>query len=171
MLTAQNGASPNATQNFTLTVNQAPAITSGNSTTFQVGVAGSFTVTTTGTPTPSITEGGALPSGVTFHDNGNGTGTLSGTPAAAGTFNITFTAQNGVSPNATQNFTLTVQKANSTTSITSNSPNPSVVGQPVTINFSVTGNGTPTGNVTVTASTGETCAGSAPTGSCTLTLN
>ncbi len=34
-----------ATQSFTLTVNQAPAITSANSTTFTVGTAGSFTVT------------------------------------------------------------------------------------------------------------------------------
>ena len=90
---------------------QAPAITSANNTTFQVGAAGSFTVTTTGSPTPSITESGALPSGVTFHDNGNGTGTLSGTPAAGtgGTYNISFTASNGVGSNATQNFTLRVQ--------------------------------------------------------------
>ena len=44
--TAQNGVSPNATQNFTLTVvGQAPAITSANNTTFKVGVAGSITVT------------------------------------------------------------------------------------------------------------------------------
>lgn len=34
--------------------NQAPAITSGNTATFQVGLHGSFTVTTTGTPTPVI---------------------------------------------------------------------------------------------------------------------
>jgi Big-like domain-containing protein/putative Ig domain-containing protein len=112
-----------------------------------------------------------LPSGVTFHDNGNGTATLSGTPTSAGTFNVTFTAQNGVSPNASQNFTLTVQKASSATSITSNSPNPSAVGQAVTTNFSVSGSGTPTGNVTVTASTGETCSGPVPSGGCTLTFN
>src|SRR4029077_21241057 len=71
---------------------QAPAITSANATTFTVGQAGPFTVTTTGQPIPSITRGGAaLPSGVTFTDNGNGTGTLSGTPAAGtgGTYAIT----------------------------------------------------------------------------------
>src|ERR1035438_3753456 len=101
--TASNGVLPNAVQNFTLTVNQAPVITSASSTTFTEGVAGSFTVTATGSPTPSITESGALPGGVTFI-----AGILSGTPSASGTFPITFTASNGVSPNAVQNFTLTV---------------------------------------------------------------
>src|SRR6267378_5098114 len=66
---------------FGLLGNSAPAITSASSTSFTVGTAGSFTVTTTGSPTPTLTETGALPSGVTFKDNGNGTGTLSGTTA------------------------------------------------------------------------------------------
>jgi len=95
---------------LTTQVNQAPAITSGSSTTFTVGAAGSFTVTATGVPTPSLSESGALPSGVTFVNNGNGTATLSGTPASgmAGTYPITITASNGVTPAATQSFTLTV---------------------------------------------------------------
>jgi hypothetical protein len=109
--TASNGVSPNAVQNFTLTVDQAPAITSGNSTTFAQNSAGTFTVTTTGFPTPSIAESGTLPNGVTFVNNGNGTGTLSGTPTQGGTFPIMFTASNGVSPNAVQNFTLAVTSA------------------------------------------------------------
>ena len=89
---------------------QAPTITSAPAATFVVGTAGRFTVTTIGSPTPAITESGALPSGVTFTVNGNGTATLAGTPAAAsnGTYPLTFTAANGVVPNATQNFTLTV---------------------------------------------------------------
>lgn len=109
--TATNTAGTSPTQNFTLTVNQAPAITSANTTTFTVGQPGSFTVTTTGFPTPAIAQGGALPGGVNFVDNGNGTGTLSGTPVAGsgGTYPITFTASNGVPPNAVQNFTLVVQ--------------------------------------------------------------
>ena len=46
-ITAANGTAPDATQAFTLTVNQAPAITSGDSATaFTVGTAGTFTVTT-----------------------------------------------------------------------------------------------------------------------------
>jgi hypothetical protein len=58
---------------------------------------------------PSVTETGALPSGVTFVNNGNGTATLSGTPASGsgGTYSLTFTASNGVG-SANQTFTLTV---------------------------------------------------------------
>ncbi len=93
----------------------APAITSASSTTFVVGTLGSFTVTTTGSPTPSLSESGSLPGGVTFQNNGNGTGTLSGTPTTGGVFDITFTASNGVSPNATQNFTLTVSQVSAIT--------------------------------------------------------
>src|SRR5262249_6110785 len=88
--------------------------TSANATTFTVGQAGTFTVTTTGFPKASIARGGvALPSGVMFVDNGNGTGTLSGTPGpgTGGTYILSFTASNGVPPNAVQNpFTLTVQQ-------------------------------------------------------------
>jgi uncharacterized protein YjdB len=87
----------------------APAITSASSTTFQAGSAGSFAVTATGSPAPSLSESGALPGGVTFTDNGNGTGALSGTATSGGTFSVTFTAHNGVNPDATQNFTLTVR--------------------------------------------------------------
>ena len=84
-----------------------PAITSANNTTFTVGTAGTFSVTTTGNPTGasmSITESGALPGGVTFTNNNNGTATLAGTPAAGttGTYPLIITANNGVAPNATR---------------------------------------------------------------------
>jgi len=105
-LMASNSAG-NAMQAFTLTVLQTPAITSANNATFQVGVFGSFTVTTTGFPTPSIAESGGLPGNVGFHDNGNGTGTLSGTPTSGGSFNISFTATNSAGSTG-QNFTLMV---------------------------------------------------------------
>jgi hypothetical protein len=117
----------------------APAITSPSSTTFTAGTAGSFTVEATGTPpapTLTLSDGGAsLPSGVSFVDNGDGTATLSGTPAAgsAGSYPFTITAANGVSPNATQAFTLTVEPAGS-------APHPTL------------STGTPTG-VTATAAT------------------
>jgi hypothetical protein len=47
---------------------------------------------------------------MTFTDNGDGTATLAGTPAAgtAGTYQLTLTANNGFSPDAVQDFTLTV---------------------------------------------------------------
>src|SRR5207244_11421768 len=68
--TASNGIGSDATQNFTLTVNQAPTITSANNATFIVGVPGSFTVTATGFPTAmSFSETGALPNGVTLNSS------------------------------------------------------------------------------------------------------
>ncbi len=70
-------------------------------------------MTTSGVPAPTVTIGGVpLPANLMFVDNGNGTGTLSGTPAAGteGPYALTFTATNGVGPAATQAFTLTVIK-------------------------------------------------------------
>jgi len=144
---AHNGIGTDATQSFTLTVDQAPAITSATSTTFSVGGAGTFSVTTTGFPTPALTETGALPTGVTFKDNGNGTATLAGTPAAgtAGTYPLTLKASNGVGSNATQTFTLTVDTA---PVITSASSTTFTVGSPGT--FTVTTTGTPTPSITGT---------------------
>ncbi len=104
-ITASNGVLPNASQSFTLTVNQAPSITSANSTSFVVNTVGSFTVTATGFPVPTLSQSGPLPAGVTFAP---GTGLLSGTPTVSGSFPINFTASNGVGSNATQSFTLTV---------------------------------------------------------------
>jgi hypothetical protein len=109
-ITATNGVIPAATQSFTLTVNQAPGITSANHTTCTAGKACAFTVKSTGAPTPGLSEKGALPRGVTFKDNGDGTATLAGTPAAGtgGTYAFTIAAKNGVSPDAIQSFTLIV---------------------------------------------------------------
>ena len=155
---------------FLVTTSQPTTITSANNTTFTVGQAGSFTVTTTGSPTPSVTENGTLPGGVTFTDNGDGTGTLAGTPTAGGTFIISFTATN-TAGNDTQNFTLTVNTATTTTAITAHTPNPSVTGQAVTVSFSVTPqfSGTPTGTVTVSDGTGDSCLATLPATSCALT--
>ena len=68
-------------------------------------------MTSTGSPTAFLSESGSLPSGVSFIDNGDGTATLSGTPVtgSAGTYPIVITASNGVSPDATQSFTLAVE--------------------------------------------------------------
>jgi hypothetical protein len=100
-----------------------PAITSAGSVTFTVGKAGTFTVTASGVPTPTFRESGALPSGVKFIDNGDGTATLTGTPAAAsaGTYILTITAHNGAGSDATQTFILRVLP-----------PPPPPVGRPIT---------------------------------------
>ncbi|HEV8589686.1 MAG TPA: hypothetical protein VGQ72_12475 [Pyrinomonadaceae bacterium] len=75
-------------------------------------------------------------------------------------------------------WTLSSAKNDSTTTITADTPDPSLVGQAVPINFSVTSNvggaPTPTGSVTITVNdaSGDTCMGSLSggTGSCNLTL-
>ena len=105
--TANNGVGTAATQNFTLTVDEAPAIASAKSTNFAVGSPETFTVRATGFPVPTLTESGGLPNGVTFNA---ASGVLGGTPTTgtAGIYNISFTASNGVGANAVQSFTLAV---------------------------------------------------------------
>ena len=129
-----------------------PVITSANNTTFTVSTAGTFTVTTTGIPTGDsmmITQSGALPGGVTFVDNNNGTATLAGTPNAGtgGTYPITITASNGVPPDATQNFTLTVNQP----PVITNGPPPSSGTVGVAYSFSYTATGFPAPTFSVNA--------------------
>ena len=102
-------------QTFTLTVQAPPSITSADTAAFTVQQAGAFTVTTSGYPAAAVSETGALPSGVTFTDNHNGTATLGGAPAPGsdGTYPLTLTASNtnlvtDTPQTATQSFTLTV---------------------------------------------------------------
>ena len=89
------------------------AITSVNNVTASAGSNFSFTVTTVGTPLPSIAKKGKLPKSVSFHDNNNGTATISGTPAAKspGTYRLTVKATFGKGKTkhvVNQAFTLTV---------------------------------------------------------------
>jgi len=145
-LAAVNGTGTTS-QSFTLSVDQAPAITSAGSATFTVGTAGSFAVTSTGSPAPAVTESGALPSGVVFTAGTSGSATIAGSPTAVGTFPITLTATNGVTPNAVQSFTLTVNQA---PAITSAGSATFTVGTPGS--FSVTTTGSPTATLSATSS-------------------
>ncbi len=141
---ATNGIGTPASQTFTLLVDGAPAITSPSATTFAVGTAGTFTVTASGVPSPSYTETGALPNGVSFND---ATGVLSGTPSTGtgGIYNLTMTALNGVTPVATQNFILTVDEGST---ITSDNSATFAVQTPGT--FTVTAGGFPAATFTET---------------------
>ena len=116
--TAPNGVGTDATQTFTLTVNQAPAITSATSTTFTVGTAGTFTVTATGSPTPSADRDGHPAQRRDVRGQRRRHSHLSGTPTAgpAARYTFTITAPNGVGSAATQTFTLTVNQAPAITS-------------------------------------------------------
>ena len=84
-----------------------PAITSAPAATFAVGALGTFTATATGNPAPTFAFNGTLPPGLAL--NGT-TGVLSGTPVAAGSLTRTLIAANGVAPDATQSFTITINK-------------------------------------------------------------
>jgi len=158
-INAANGVGTPATQIFTLTVDQAPAITSAANTSFVVGTPGTFTVTTTGNPTPTLTDsdfGGCtttLPALVTFTDNGDGTATIGGTPAAStgGTYTVCVNASNGVGTPATQVFALTVQQPPAITSAASTTFNAGLAGS-----FTVTTSGYPTPTLTDADFTGCT---------------
>src|SRR5207302_8425596 len=88
VFTAHNGVGSDATQNFILTIDEAPAVTSPDNATFVVGVNRSFTVRASGFPVPALSRtGDPLPGGVTFDPL---TGILSGTAAAntGGTYHL-----------------------------------------------------------------------------------
>lgn len=87
-----------------------PTITSGDNTSVEEGSSFDFTVTTSGDPTPTVSEVGTLPNGVYFSPNNDGTADLSGSSAGgtAGSYPITFTASNSYGAYSTQNFVLTI---------------------------------------------------------------
>jgi hypothetical protein len=87
------------------------AIVSPNVACAGTGVQFSFTVTTTGSPWPSITEKGDLPDHLQLTDNRDGTATISGVPATRGDFRVALKAKFGKGATkymAVQTFTLTV---------------------------------------------------------------
>jgi YVTN family beta-propeller protein len=97
-----------------------PTITSGAPPVATEGASYSFPFSATGTPsqiTFSVT--GNLPTGLSLVD-----GTLVGTPTESGTFAFTLHASNGADPEATADYTLTVNAAATTTT----TPPPSVAG-------------------------------------------
>jgi hypothetical protein len=89
------------------------AITSPNSVIATVGTPLSFTVTTTGTPVPSITSKGTLSQWLRLVDNHDGTATITGTPQSTGAYRGTIKAKFGRDTGkyvVTQAITLTVSR-------------------------------------------------------------
>ncbi|HET6881964.1 MAG TPA: MBG domain-containing protein, partial [Pirellulales bacterium] len=110
--TAHNGVGADFRQAFTLTVDQAPAISSDDHATFAFGMGGSVTLSASGYPAPAFSETGSLPSGVTLTNNGNGTATLAcSSSVTSGVYQFTVDTDNGVGSDDTQNFTLVVTQA------------------------------------------------------------
>jgi hypothetical protein len=106
-----NGISPNASQAFTATVDQAPAFTSARSVTFRAGRLRKFTFRTTGFPAATLSERGRLPSGVRFKRQSGGTALLEGRASRADrgkTYVITVIARNGVGAAVRETFRLKV---------------------------------------------------------------
>jgi hypothetical protein len=118
-LKVTDSAQATATQTFTITVTAALTITTATLPNGTVGTAYSQTLAAaggTGTLTWSVSTG-ALPTGLTL----SATGSLTGTPTAAGTFNFTLQVADAAGRNATASFTITVTAA---LTITTASPLP-----------------------------------------------
>src|SRR5262249_22130619 len=93
-------ATPSATDQLSpMDYGFGPSTFGDSSTTFAVGVPSSRSLLLSALPAATVTETGALPSGVTMSPSG----VFSGTPAAGttGTYPITVTASNGVGPDST----------------------------------------------------------------------
>ena len=145
--------------------------------------------TVTVTYSVSVNSPGAgTPTGTVTVTDANSAQTCSATVAAgqctiaftgAGTHNLTATYSGDADFNTSASTPATihtVDKADTTTTITSDLPDPSVVGEPVTIAFSVTvdapGAGSPTGTVTVTdADSLQTCSATVAAGSCQIAFS
>jgi hypothetical protein len=115
VFTASNRAPIQVEQGFTLVVSTSPTLPGNLDSAFTVGVTSTVPITSVaGTPsTTTISVDGALPAGITFTDNGDGTASLGGTaaPGSAGSYPVVFHASNGVSPASSVNATVTVTNA------------------------------------------------------------
>ena len=109
-IAASNGEGEDDVQEFTLEVYESPVIISDDETEIGSGELTTFTIEATGYPAPSISCSGTLPDGMSFTDNGDGTGTISG-PAEFGNaddYELSIEADNGFGTPDTQTFTLTI---------------------------------------------------------------
>ncbi|HEY1689027.1 MAG TPA: putative Ig domain-containing protein [Solirubrobacteraceae bacterium] len=127
-----------ATQSFALTVDRPPTISNtAANVTSSVGAACSLSIDARGYPTPSLTESGALPEGLGFVDDGDGTAALSGMPAigSGGAYPITVTATSSQGTD-TYSFTLKVDEG---PAFTSEDAAAAAVGSPFSFQVTATG--------------------------------
>lgn len=172
-LTASASGLTSAVSNVFTVNNPVPTTISISLTSKTVGQSG-FTMTVNGTNfvSGSIVRFAGSDRTTTFVNSTQLTATIPASDLTiAGTFNITvFNPTPGGDESNAQTFT--VNPADTTTTITSDLPDPSVVGEAYTVNFTVTvnapGSGTPTGNVTVSDGT-DSCTGTVAAGTCSLT--
>ncbi|MFV0426181.1 MAG: leucine-rich repeat domain-containing protein, partial [Beutenbergiaceae bacterium] len=106
-VTAINGVSPAASHSFTIEVLDPPSIDAAASSVPDAITDQPYSgsIVALGYPDPDLTvTSGSLPTGLTMATDG----TLSGTPTVAGSYSFGVTASNGVTPAATQSFTINV---------------------------------------------------------------
>jgi len=134
--------------------------------------------------TATVTAAGGTPAGtVYFHDGTTilGSDTLSGGAAtyttsdlAVGTHDVTasYMGDNAYGGSGSSVLTQVVHKADTTTTISGHTPNPSDAGEGIVVTYTVApdnpGAGSPTGDVTVSDGTDD-CTGTVAAGTCTLT--
>jgi uncharacterized protein YjiK len=117
-------------------------------------------------------------SGLPVSFTASGNCTVNGVVTLTGAGDCTITASqagdDNFNPAPDVSRTFSIAKAATTTTITADTPDPSVVDQQVTVNYQVSatalGIGPPTGNVTVTDGV-DTCTGTVAAGSCVLKLS
>lgn len=129
----------------------------------------SYSVTSeAGAPTGSVTIGDGT-SG-SFGTVAGGNCTLVFHSPGVRSLTAAYSGDSDFSPSTSAAVSLTVGPPLATVVISGTAPNPSVVGQPVTVRFRVeSAAGTPTGSVTVSDGT-QTCVGNVAEGGCTLTF-
>ena len=144
-----SGGEPDITPTITIgigTGSAAPAITTtASSTSVQVGQGLSFAVTASGSPLPTLSVTGTLPAGISFANIGDGSGTFSGVPPAGteGSYPVTVTATNGVSPAATKAFTIVVTGI-APAFVNQSAPGSATVGAAYSYTYTATGDPAPT---------------------------
>lgn len=133
-------ATGTATQGFTLTIVKGPVFKAVTIPVAHVGSNYSLTLKTSSYSTATMTESGALPAGLSFTDNGDGSATITGTPqlGSGGAYPITVYATNQVG-SSSKSITI---KVNEAPAITSASGASATVGQ--AFSFAVTTTGYPT---------------------------
>jgi hypothetical protein len=191
-ISATNSSGSTATLPLVITVNasSAPLFTSATSAFFTLSKAGSFAVTTTGSPNATLSEVGTPPAGLQFVPNATGGALISGTPTATGTITLALTAVNGITPNATQTLSIVVGQAPAFSSATSDTVSSGTAFSfpvtttgypaaslgysgtlPIGVNFVAGSNGTGTlsGSATVTVTTSYPITFTAVNGTATTT--
>jgi predicted secreted protein len=126
--------------------------------------------------TATLSDGSPLPGWVTTYPNGGTSGQFVGLPTASDVDRLTVkvTASDGNGAAISDEFILTINKADTTTTITSIAPQPSGLSQPIEIKVQVDSNIStdPTGSVVVGSSSAScTAALTGGSGKCSLTLD